>query len=103
MYVWGGMWEEKDKRFTLDDIWALDMVKLKEWKPLLESTDAGLKWQGSDDEWEDMEDEDADGENGGGNYGDDGDDMTDEDDYDSQEEEKDAETLEKEKKELQFQ
>ena len=100
LYVWGGMWEEKDKRFTLDDIWALDMVKLKEWKPLLESTDAGLKWQGSDDEWEDMEDEDDDGENGGGNYGDDGDDMTDEDDYDSQEEEKDAETLEKEKKEF---
>ena len=29
LYVWGGMWEEKDRRFTLDDIWTLDMVKLK--------------------------------------------------------------------------
>ena len=99
LYVWGGMWEEKDKRFTLDDIWALDMVKLKEWKPLLESTDSGLKWEGSDDEWEDEEDDNEE-ENGEGNGGDYEDDMTDDDDYDSNEEEKDAETLEKERKEF---
>ena len=55
LYLWGGMWEEKDRRFTLDDIWTLDMVKLKEWKPLLESTETGLRWEGSDDEWEDEE------------------------------------------------
>ena len=53
----GGMWEEKDRRFTLDDIWTMDMVKLKEWKPLLESTETGLRWEGSDDEWEDEEDD----------------------------------------------
>ena len=58
LFVWGGMWEEKDRRFTLDDIWSLDLNKLEQWKERLPNSNIGMEWQGSDDEWDEVEDDD---------------------------------------------
>ena len=64
MYVFGGMWEDRDKRFTMDDLWALDLTKLQKWEQLCDLSEESQQWQGSDDDDDDDDEEEGDDEDG---------------------------------------
>lgn len=59
MFIAGGVVEKGDKEITLDDIWAIDLNKLDEFKELKGLSEECAEWVASDeeDEDEDMEDE----------------------------------------------
>ncbi|XP_038879867.1 kelch domain-containing protein 4 [Benincasa hispida] len=60
LYIYGGMMEIKDREITLDDLYALNLSKLDEWKCIIPATDS--EWvEASEDE--DEEDEEVDSEN----------------------------------------
>ncbi|KAK8773481.1 hypothetical protein V5799_011986 [Amblyomma americanum] len=65
-YLYGGMFEDNDRQFTLSDMYALDLHKLDKWKVLVPLDPQMQEWLGSDDsdsESEDMEvDEEGDDE-----------------------------------------
>ncbi|KAK6920577.1 protein of unknown function DUF4110 [Dillenia turbinata] len=57
LYIYGGMMEIKDREITLDDLYALNLSKLDEWKCLIPASES--EWVGaSEDEDEDDDDED---------------------------------------------
>ncbi|KAL8042532.1 hypothetical protein ABFX02_09G058000 [Erythranthe guttata] len=62
LYIYGGMMEIKDREITLDDLYALNLNKLDEWKCIIEATET--EWvEASDEEDEEEDDEDDDSEN----------------------------------------
>ncbi|KAH8019470.1 hypothetical protein HPB51_019492 [Rhipicephalus microplus] len=63
LYLYGGVFEDEDRQFTLSDMYALDLRKLDEWKVLVPLAPEAHEWLGSDDsdlesEESDVEDED---------------------------------------------
>jgi N-acetylneuraminic acid mutarotase len=59
IYVYGGLLEIKDREYTLDDCWALDLNTRTCWRQLLPGTMHEQIWK---DEEEDDDDDDEDGE-----------------------------------------
>lgn len=59
MYIAGGMIEKGEQEVTLDDIWAVDLNKLDEFKEVKSMSQECANWVASDDE---DEDEDMEGE-----------------------------------------
>ncbi|KAH9909045.1 galactose oxidase [Xylariomycetidae sp. FL2044] len=57
LYIYGGTFEAKDREFTFDDLYAIDLGKMDGCKEIFKREDE--TWAGSDDE-EDDEDEDED-------------------------------------------
>lgn len=60
LYVYGGIFEEDDRQFTLTDFYSLDVHKLEEWKTILGCDLNKLEWLGSDSESSDDDDSDGD-------------------------------------------
>ncbi|KAL4584824.1 hypothetical protein LXL04_009434 [Taraxacum kok-saghyz] len=61
LYVYGGMMEIRDQEITLDDLYALNLSKLDEWKCLIPASES--EWvEASDDDDDDEDDDDDDGE-----------------------------------------
>ncbi|CAI9280488.1 unnamed protein product [Lactuca saligna] len=61
LYVYGGMMEIRDQEITLDDLYALNLSKLDEWKCLIPASES--EWvEASEDEDDDEDDEDDDDE-----------------------------------------
>lgn len=63
LYLYGGVFEDEDRQFTLSDMYGLDLRKLDEWKVLVPLAPEAHEWLGSDDsdlesEESDVEDED---------------------------------------------
>ncbi|KAL6553925.1 hypothetical protein OROMI_019598 [Orobanche minor] len=59
LYVYGGMMEVRDREITLDDLYALNLSKLDEWKCLIAASES--EWvEASEDEDDDEDDEDDD-------------------------------------------
>ncbi|XP_042294503.1 kelch domain-containing protein 4 [Sceloporus undulatus] len=44
LYVYGGMFEVGDRQFTLNDLYALDLHKMEEWKVLVEMDPKTQEW-----------------------------------------------------------
>ncbi|KAI8915871.1 hypothetical protein EDD86DRAFT_174584, partial [Gorgonomyces haynaldii] len=51
LYLYGGVYEQKDKEITLNDFWALNLDKINEWQQLM-IDDQANSWEGevSDDD-----------------------------------------------------
>ncbi|XP_077166239.1 kelch domain-containing protein 4 isoform X2 [Paroedura picta] len=62
LHLYGGMFEVGDRQFTLNDLYALDLHKMDEWKVLVEMDPKTQEWL---DESESDEGEDAEGAEGG--------------------------------------
>jgi len=65
LYLYGGILEQGERSYTLNDLWTIDVKKLDKWKQLVVCE--GMDWQGSDDEAEsesenESEDESSDDE-----------------------------------------
>ncbi|KAI0136061.1 galactose oxidase [Hypoxylon sp. NC0597] len=58
LYIYGGTYEAKDREYTFDDMYAIDLGKMDGCKQIFKREDD--TWVGSDDEDEDEEDEDED-------------------------------------------
>nr|XP_043614969.1 kelch domain-containing protein 4 [Erigeron canadensis] len=59
LYIYGGMMEIRDQEITLDDLYALNLSKLDEWKCLLPASES--EWvEASEDDEEDEDDDDDD-------------------------------------------
>lgn len=52
LYLYGGMFEDNDRQFTLSDMYALDLHKLDMWKVLVPLDPQAQEWLGSDSESE---------------------------------------------------
>lgn len=50
MYLFGGLFEDGDAQFTLNDFWSLDLKRMNGWKLVNESEDFGMEWDGSSSE-----------------------------------------------------
>ncbi|GJR43685.1 Kelch domain-containing protein 4 [Tanacetum coccineum] len=84
LYIYGGMMEIKDQEITLDDLYALNLSKLDEWKCLIPASES--EWvEASDDDDEEDDDDDEDSEDEDEEKGDS--DETDEEDDDEDEDE----------------
>ncbi|KAH6835865.1 Galactose oxidase/kelch repeat superfamily protein, partial [Perilla frutescens var. hirtella] len=78
LYLYGGMMEVKDREITLDDLYALNLSKLDEWKCLIPASES--EWiEVSDDEDEDDDEDGDDSENEESGSEDDSDKSDDED------------------------
>ncbi|XP_075796036.1 kelch domain-containing protein 4 isoform X3 [Pelodiscus sinensis] len=58
LYVYGGMFEVGDRQFTLNDLYALDLHKMEDWKVLVEMDPKTQEWleeSESDEEGDDVE------------------------------------------------
>lgn len=62
MYIVGGMVEKGDQEITLDDIWAIDLNKLDEFKELKPMSEECSKWIESEEESDEDEEMDSDDE-----------------------------------------
>ncbi|XP_051148129.1 LOW QUALITY PROTEIN: uncharacterized protein LOC127263167 [Andrographis paniculata] len=63
LYIYGGMMEVKDQEITLDDLYALNLNKLDEWRCIIPASES--EWiEESENEEEDGEEEDEDEEDG---------------------------------------
>ncbi|KAI0021060.1 galactose oxidase [Xylariomycetidae sp. FL0641] len=60
LYIYGGTFEAKDREFTFDDLYAIDLGKMDGCKEIFKREDE--TWVGSDDEDEEDEDEEDDEE-----------------------------------------
>ncbi|KAI1446836.1 galactose oxidase [Annulohypoxylon stygium] len=60
LYIYGGTYEAKDREYTFDDLYAIDLGKMDGCKQVFKREDD--TWVGSDEEDEDDEDEDDDDE-----------------------------------------
>ncbi|KAI1804161.1 galactose oxidase [Daldinia bambusicola] len=60
LYIYGGTYEAKDREFTLDDLYAIDLGKMDGCKQIFKREDDN--WVGSDDEEDDEEDDEDDEE-----------------------------------------
>jgi hypothetical protein len=47
LYLYGGILEQGERSYTLNDLWTIDVKKLDKWKQLVVCE--GMDWQGSDD------------------------------------------------------
>lgn len=56
LYLYGGMYEEGDRRVTLSDFYALDTHKLDEWRTIVPFSSSNLEWLDSESESEDSTD-----------------------------------------------
>ncbi|XP_034282484.1 kelch domain-containing protein 4 isoform X1 [Pantherophis guttatus] len=79
LYLYGGMFEVGDRQFTLNDLYALDLHKMEEWKVLVEMDPKAQEWLeesesdedvegaegGEEEEEEEEEEEDSDEEESG--------------------------------------
>lgn len=65
MYIAGGIIEKGEQEVTLDDIWAIDLNKLDEFKELKGMSQECAEWVDSDDEDDEDDDEDMEGEEEG--------------------------------------
>lgn len=65
LYLYGGLYEEDDKEITYNDMYALDLHKMEEWKTILVDEKAKSDWIGSDSEGESDEEEEEDSEESG--------------------------------------
>lgn len=57
LYIYGGMMEIRDQEITLDDLYALNLSKLDEWKCLIPASESEWVEASEDDEEEDDDDE----------------------------------------------
>ena len=57
MYLFGGLFEDGDAQYTLNDFWSLDLKRMNGWKMVNESDDFGMEWEGSSTEEEESEEE----------------------------------------------
>lgn len=60
LYLYGGMFEDGDKQFTLSDMYSLDLHKLDQWDVLVPLDSKTQEWLGSDSESDEEEDEEED-------------------------------------------
>lgn len=64
LYLYGGVFEDGDREYCLDDAWCLDLNRREEWRCLLPGTMHLQVWKGDDDDTEmgdgDSSDEDED-------------------------------------------
>ncbi|OTB13906.1 hypothetical protein K445DRAFT_319439 [Daldinia sp. EC12] len=60
LYIYGGTYEAKDREFTFDDLYAIDLGKMDGCKQIFKREDDN--WVGSDEEDEDEEDDEEDDE-----------------------------------------
>ncbi|KAG5537106.1 hypothetical protein RHGRI_024521 [Rhododendron griersonianum] len=79
LYIYGGMMEVKDREIALDDLYALNLSKLDEWKCIIPASES--EWIEAS-EGEDEEDEEDSEQEESGSGDDDDDDETDDDDND---------------------
>ncbi|KAI4343661.1 hypothetical protein L6164_010983 [Bauhinia variegata] len=82
LYVYGGMMEIKDREITLDDLYALNLSKLDEWKCIIPASESEWVEASEEDDDEDNEDDSEDESDG-----DDSGDESEDDDNDEEEEE----------------
>lgn len=57
LYMFGGMREDGDRRYTYNDFYSLDLHKLDEWKVLIPNDQDSEEWLGSDSEGDSSGDE----------------------------------------------
>nr|CAB3259327.1 kelch domain-containing protein 4-like [Phallusia mammillata] len=50
LFVYGGVFEEKEKQVTLNDLWSIDVKKMDEWKQIVEADDTSKDWMEEEDE-----------------------------------------------------
>ncbi|KAF5792920.1 putative kelch-type beta propeller [Helianthus annuus] len=62
LYIYGGMMEIRDQEITLDDLYALNLSKLDEWKCLIPASESEWVEASEDDEEDDDDDDDEDSE-----------------------------------------
>ncbi|KAJ9568245.1 hypothetical protein OSB04_004211 [Centaurea solstitialis] len=62
LYIYGGMMEIRDQEVTLDDLYALNLSKLDEWKCLIPASEPEWVEASEDDDDEDDDDEEEDSE-----------------------------------------
>ncbi|KAK2968262.1 hypothetical protein RJ640_030312 [Escallonia rubra] len=58
LYIFGGMMEVRDQEITLDDLYALNLSKLDEWRCLIPASESEWIEASEDDDEDDDEDED---------------------------------------------
>ncbi|XP_023531885.1 kelch domain-containing protein 4 [Cucurbita pepo subsp. pepo] len=63
LYIYGGMMEIKDREITLDDLYALNLSKLDEWKCIIPATESEWVEASEDEDEEDDEDDSEDDDN----------------------------------------
>ncbi|KAL0441975.1 UNVERIFIED_CONTAM: Kelch domain-containing protein 4 [Sesamum radiatum] len=79
LYIYGGMMEVKDREITLDDLYALNLSKLDEWKCIIPASESEwIEVSDNEDEFEDEDEDDSEDEESGS--GDDSEESGDEDD-----------------------
>ncbi|XP_035678169.1 kelch domain-containing protein 4-like [Branchiostoma floridae] len=61
LFLYGGVYEEGDKQVTLNDLYALDLHKMDEWRALVTSNPQDQEWleESSSDEEEDGDEDDS--------------------------------------------
>ncbi|KAM0033206.1 putative kelch-type beta propeller [Helianthus debilis subsp. tardiflorus] len=87
LYIYGGMMEIRDQEITLDDLYALNLSKLDEWKCLIPASESEWVEASEDDEEDDDDDdddEDSEDENEEKDDSDEDDDEEDDDDMEAQ-------------------
>ncbi|KAJ0709258.1 putative kelch-type beta propeller [Helianthus annuus] len=85
LYIYGGMMEVRDQEITLDDLYALNLSKLDEWKCLIPASESEWVEASEDDEEDDDDDdEDSEDENEEKDDSDEDDDEEDDDDMEAQ-------------------
>ncbi|KAI3785834.1 hypothetical protein L1987_44960 [Smallanthus sonchifolius] len=84
LYIYGGMMEIRDQEITLDDLYALNLSKLDEWKCLIPASESEWVEASEDDDEEDDDDEDSEDENEEKDDSDEDDDEEDNDDVEAQ-------------------
>uniref|UniRef100_A0A1B6DSU7 DUF4110 domain-containing protein n=1 Tax=Clastoptera arizonana TaxID=38151 RepID=A0A1B6DSU7_9HEMI len=57
LYLYGGVFEDGDKQYTLSDLYSLDLHKLEEWKTLIPCDLTSQEWLSSGSESESSESE----------------------------------------------
>lgn len=82
LYVYGGMFEVGDRQFTLNDLYAIDIHKMEEWKVLVEMDPKAQEWL----EESESDEEEVEGAKGG-----------EEEDEEEEEESEDSEDEEEQK------
>ncbi|KAJ0536605.1 putative kelch-type beta propeller [Helianthus annuus] len=89
LYIYGGMMEVRDQEITLDDLYALNLSKLDEWKCLIPASES--EWvEASEDDEEDDDDDDEDSEDENEEKDDSDEDDDEEDDDDDMEAQNDG-------------
>ncbi|KAK1118624.1 hypothetical protein K0M31_014929 [Melipona bicolor] len=63
LYLYGGIFEDEDRQYTLNDFYSLDCRKLEEWNTILKDDLSSQNWYGSSDSSSDSEDTDDSNEN----------------------------------------